>query len=319
MVWIALAVGLTSLYLATELAARWWLRRRQGYYVWLPGVRLHLHADRAALPEFEPVLRIDINADGERGADVPGGDRGLYRVLAAGGSAVEGHSLDQASNWTSVLQRTLGTTDNLRRLGATRVHVGGVGRSAVTARDVDLILQRVLPRYRHLDAVLVMIGAGDVVKWLADGAPTEAPAPPGAVGDLFAAHPEGPFEWHPARTAIAQLGTRWRHRWLRPVEVRHGVGRWIVEARAMRKAATEIRTSVGNPDVMLDDYARHLKAALQRAKARARRVLLRFSDGDTREVDVDEGESVLSAAKRAGHALASQCEVGTCCTCVATA
>jgi len=48
-----------------------------------------------------------------------------------------------------------------------------------------------------------------------------------------------------------------------------------------------------------------------------RRVLLRFSDGETREVDVDAGESVLSAAKRAGHALASQCQVGTCCTCVA--
>ncbi|GAB7007950.1 anthranilate 1,2-dioxygenase electron transfer component AntC [Nocardioides sp. AN3] len=51
-------------------------------------------------------------------------------------------------------------------------------------------------------------------------------------------------------------------------------------------------------------------------RAGATRVVLSFSDGDTREVTVEEGESVLAAAKRSGYALASQCEVGTCCTCV---
>lgn len=49
----------------------------------------------------------------------------------------------------------------------------------------------------------------------------------------------------------------------------------------------------------------------------SRQVVLRFSDGETREVEVDQGETVLAAAQRAGHRLASQCEVGTCCTCVA--
>lgn len=50
--------------------------------------------------------------------------------------------------------------------------------------------------------------------------------------------------------------------------------------------------------------------------AGAKRVVLSFSDGESREITVDEGESVLAAAKRSGYALASQCEVGTCCTCV---
>jgi ferredoxin-NADP reductase/ferredoxin len=48
-----------------------------------------------------------------------------------------------------------------------------------------------------------------------------------------------------------------------------------------------------------------------------RQVELRFTDGESRTIDVDDGETVLAAAKRAGHKLASQCEVGTCCTCVA--
>lgn len=48
-----------------------------------------------------------------------------------------------------------------------------------------------------------------------------------------------------------------------------------------------------------------------------RSVRLCFTDGEAREVAVEEGETVLAAAKRAGHQLASQCEAGTCCTCVA--
>jgi benzoate/toluate 1,2-dioxygenase reductase subunit len=48
-----------------------------------------------------------------------------------------------------------------------------------------------------------------------------------------------------------------------------------------------------------------------------RQVELRFTDSEIRTIEVDDGETVLAAAKRAGHRLASQCEVGTCCTCVA--
>jgi benzoate/toluate 1,2-dioxygenase reductase subunit len=46
-------------------------------------------------------------------------------------------------------------------------------------------------------------------------------------------------------------------------------------------------------------------------------ITLQFSDGETREVRVPEGTSVLAAAKDQGVALASQCTVGTCSTCVA--
>ena len=48
-----------------------------------------------------------------------------------------------------------------------------------------------------------------------------------------------------------------------------------------------------------------------------RHVSLTFSDGATREITVADGQNVLAAAKEQGIALASQCEVGTCCTCAA--
>lgn len=49
-----------------------------------------------------------------------------------------------------------------------------------------------------------------------------------------------------------------------------------------------------------------------------RNVSLTFSDGATREITVADGQNVLAAAKEQGIALASQCEVGTCCTCAAS-
>lgn len=43
---------------------------------------------------------------------------------------------------------------------------------------------------------------------------------------------------------------------------------------------------------------------------------LHFSDHETREIDVNDGETVLEAALRSGHNLVHQCKVGTCATCV---
>src|SRR6266478_4437780 len=89
------AAALIILGLAAEILTRWYLRFRGAYYVWLPGLRLHLHPDRAVFPELERFARIEINAEGERGGRVPRSRNGLYRVVAAGGSPVECGLLDQ--------------------------------------------------------------------------------------------------------------------------------------------------------------------------------------------------------------------------------
>jgi hypothetical protein len=45
--------------------------------------------------------------------------------------------------------------------GARHAHVGNLGRSLTTCRQIDLVLERVLPRYHGLDAVVLMVGASD--------------------------------------------------------------------------------------------------------------------------------------------------------------
>lgn len=270
---VVCAASALALYVLGELAARMWIRVRGRYDVSLPGLRLHFRPDRQALPEYEPLVRIEINADGERGAEVPRTADDLYRVLATGGSPVEGFSTDQPSHWPAVVERILSAPQNLQVLSAARVHVGSVGRSGIASADLDVVLQRVLPRYRHLDAIVIMIGGNDVANWLACGAPAEAPAPPVPVSELFACHPEGRFGWHPARSALVELLTRWRRLWLRPVKLRDGAGRWIVEARAMRARATELRTTVSDPTAMLNNFEECFGRVLRRAQAHATQVL----------------------------------------------
>ena len=265
MLWIALVASALALYAGGELAARHWIRVRNRYHVCLPGLRLELRLDRSVLPDLEPVVRFEINADGERGPDVSSGDDDLYRVLVAGGSAVEGYFLDQASHWPGVLERLL---------GAARAHVGSIGRSGVASRDLDVILERVLPQYRRLDVVLIMVGASDVLSWLACGAPPDAPAPPAPVSGVFASHPEGPFGWRPSRSAAGELLKGWWRLRFRPLRVRGQAGRWLGEARAMRAAATDVRTDIPDPTVMLDTFGTCFRRLLQRAKAAARRVVV---------------------------------------------
>ncbi|HKB49281.1 MAG TPA: hypothetical protein VKC57_16360, partial [Ktedonobacterales bacterium] len=84
--WIpALALGALALAAAVELACRWWIRRRTGYYVWLPGMRLELRQNVDVFTQVEPRVRFEVNADGERGGDVSRVSTGLFRVLVAGG------------------------------------------------------------------------------------------------------------------------------------------------------------------------------------------------------------------------------------------
>jgi lysophospholipase L1-like esterase len=271
---LAVLGALLALVCLSELGSRWWIRKQGRYFVWMPGSRVLFYPDPAVVPEFEQEVLVAINADGERGDEVPRPDADVYRVLTVGGSAVEGLSLDQQSNWPAVLERLLDQPEQLRNLNAARVHVGTVGRSAISAQDLDLMLARILPRYRRLDALLIMIGAGDVVKWLAEGAPADRPAPSAPPSSLFACHPEGPFGWHPARLAAVALLKRGRERWLGRVQVRRNAGRWIGQARAMRAAAKEIRASVPDPAVMLDGFARHLESVLRRSAAHSWRVIL---------------------------------------------
>ncbi len=152
--WIlAVALAAPALLLVAEVSCRWWIRRRSRYHVWPPRARIEIRPDPEAFPTLERRVRFHINADGERGGEVASGEQGLYRVLAVGGSAVECFALDQPRSWPGVLEQLLNAPERLHTLGARRVHVGNIGHSGVGSADLDLILERVLPQYRHLDGI----------------------------------------------------------------------------------------------------------------------------------------------------------------------
>lgn len=270
--WVSALAVVPLAYVATELAARWWIRRRRHYYVLPPGLRLRLHIDRQALPELERETRFDVNSDGERGNDVPRSTEGLYRVLVGGGSQVEGFFLDQDTTWPGALQRLLGGREQCRRLGASKVHVGSVARSGIGTEALDIMFDRVLPRYPRLQLIVVLIGATDVLRWLEDGAPS-SPARARAE-DIFRCHPDGPFGWMPAALATTELLRRARRRWLRPIQVHERAGKWIGQARSMRARAKTVRTTLPDPTPMLEHFEFYFRRVLLKASAHADRVLV---------------------------------------------
>jgi hypothetical protein len=273
LLWFGVPVVLLVLFVASELAARWWIRHRSQYYVLPPGLRLRLRPDPEVFPQLEASVRLDVNSDGERGDEAPRSAEGLCRILVAGGSQPEGYLLDQDSSWPGALQRLLQRPEHLQKLQATGVHVGNIARSGVGSEALDLILQRVLPRYPRLQMIIILVGASDVLRWLEFGAPP-FPPPPVRPSEVFRCHPGLTFGWKPNSVALLELLRRLRQRWLRPVQVNERACRWIGKARSMRARAAETRTVVPDATPMLTHFETHLRKAVSRAKAHADRVIV---------------------------------------------
>jgi len=271
--WLAFAIACPLLAMLTELTVRWWIRHRREYFVLPPGLRLRLEPDRETLPQLERFVRFDVNAEGERGDDLPRSAGHLFRILVAGGSQPEGYLLDQDTAWPGALQRLLERPEHLETLGADRVHVGNIARSGVGARALDQVLERVLPRYPRLQMIIILVGASDVLQWLEHGAPAEDPPPP-KTSEIFRCHPELTFGWRPGGLATVELLRRIRQRWLRPVQAHPNACRWIGKARRMRAEATEMRTDMPDPTPMLAHFDCYFRSAIRRAMAHADRVIV---------------------------------------------
>jgi hypothetical protein len=273
---MAVTLALTAalvLVVGIELTARL-VVRRGNYYVNPPGLRVVMYPDRTVMRELEPAVRFDVNSSGERGSEVPRLAPGetLYRILVAGGSQPEGFLLDQDTQWPGALQIELSRPDRLQRLGASRVHVGNVARSGFGSQAVDLMLERLLPQYPRLQAIIILVGASDVLRWLEDGAP---PVPREArLSDLFKTYPEQRFGWKPRELAVAELARRSRRRLLNHVEIHHDAGKWYRDAAVMRARAKVVYTAAPDPTPMLDAFERHFRSLVARATAHADRVIV---------------------------------------------
>jgi lysophospholipase L1-like esterase len=271
---LVVALAAAVLLCAAEALGRWWIRARSRYYVWPPRARIEIRPDAATFPGLQRRVRFHVNANGERGAEVAGGENGLYRVLAVGGSAVECFALDQPLTWPGVLEQLLNAPENLHAVGAGRVHVGNIGHSGVGSADLDVILERVLPQYRHLDVIIVMVGASDVYHWLEEGAPASTPPSPVPEEMLFSYYPHQRFGWKPGASALAEIVRRLQRAWFHHSEVKERAGGWYAAARRMRAEAKEVRITMPDPTVVLDHFEHHFYRLVSRAKAHADHVLV---------------------------------------------
>jgi len=259
--------------LAIEMGSRWYLKKYGKYYVWPPYHKFLFHLDKEIFPELDEHVRFEINGDGERGNEVPSTNN-FYRILVAGGSPVECASLDQSKSWPIVLEKILNKPEHLRIIGKPRVHVGNIGRSGIASAHLDLIFQKILPQYRHLDAIIIYVGGNDVFQWLQSGAPKRYLSPEGSITDCFNYHPEGPFEWKLKSLAFSTLLKKHWWKWNRPLVEKKGVGKRVKYARLMRANAKEILTSIDDPENMLNNFEWHFRRIVQNAKFHADYVLV---------------------------------------------
>ncbi len=271
---VGLIVVLLLSLLALELGTRWWLRRKDRHYVWLPNLRIEFHPDPEVFPELERKVGFEINSDGERGNEPPRSGAGLYRTLVAGGSPAECALLDQPTSWPGVLEHILNKAENLRILGASKIHVGNIGRSGTASAHLNITFQKVLPQYRHLNLIIIMVGGNDVWDWLQRGAPTVYSPSPVPITDTCFICPGRPFGWKLRESALSQLLREIRMRSLHPINIRHNTARWVGKARAMRARAKEIRNSVPDPKDMLANFERNFRELLNTAKVHSDRVLV---------------------------------------------
>lgn len=264
------AAGLAVSVVAAELIARAWIKGRDRWCIHQPFARRHFTIATDVLPQLPAEARFEANADGERGGPVPSNPATAYRVLVAGGSAAECFLLDQDDTWSAVLEREL---QDLQGPG-TPVHVGNVARSLITCRKIDAILAKVLPKLQSLDAVVLMVGASDLVDWFEAKTPPTIDEGDFEIGPYCAVNPLGPFLWKPKKTALYQIARDLNMRLRRRIEVKKNAGASIAKHRAARASAETMIRQTPSAEPMLKSFEKHLGALIDTCLSHAKTVVV---------------------------------------------
>ncbi len=223
---------------------------------------------------IDHAVSFEVNGEGERGDPLPDDLAGLYRVLVAGGSAVECGLLDQSAAWPAVMQGVLNRSDALNALNARRVHVGNVGRSLTPVSVVHQILKRTLPRYEKLDLVILMVGGSDAIEWMELKTPSRLRETPIDNGRGFRENPLERFGLSLKRLAMRRaVGEYWR-RYRRPVCVLADFSGKLRELRQARQQASQVIGAFPDASHMLDHLEYNLRRTVAVARAKGARVVI---------------------------------------------
>jgi hypothetical protein len=256
-----------------EISARMWIRRQRPY-VYRRWYRAAMAINEEALPAMERRVRLEVNSEGERGDPLPRDREGMYRIVAAGGSAVECGVLDQSSTWPAVLQHLLNRPPCLRSLGARIVHVGNIGRSLVPTEVIHEIVERTIQPGSKVDLLVLMLGASDVVRWLEKGTPADLEQERDVQEFTFGEDPNEEFMLLKGALALRRVVAMLVRRYGRVEHVRRDFGSRLVALRQRRQHAKEWLTTVPDPAVMLNKLEVHLRRLLTLSRGRFSRVIV---------------------------------------------
>ena len=125
------------------------------YYVWTPNLKMTFRLLPRIMPGISGESRFYLNSFGIRGDDFSDGQQ--YRILAIGGSTTECLFLDESEAWPYLLQEMMNA-----KLGKPKIWVGNVGKSGLNTRHHILQVQKLLPQYPEIDAIILLIGINDL-------------------------------------------------------------------------------------------------------------------------------------------------------------
>lgn len=256
----------------SELGARFWVKNFSHPYVWKPRLDLVMHPRQDVLPQLSPTTELKANSLGIRGEELKPADT-TYRIVAAGGSAVECFALDQGEAWPEQVATLLKSSGIPASLGRAEVQSLNIGKSGFTNETLCYLLPRLMPRIGKVDVMLIMTGMGAVNSWLRQGTPSVLPTDEEPWEDLHW-HSEMKYGWLPQQTALADLAHRSWYAWRSRKVVMTATGGSLKAGREARARAQTLREETGDPTQWVTNFEVSLEAIVATARPWARHVVL---------------------------------------------
>jgi len=267
-VFASLTVGV----LLSEFGARFWVKNFSQPYVWKPRLDLVMHPRRDVLPQLSPTTTLKANSLGIRGDELKPAET-TYRIVAAGGSAVECFALDQGESWPEQVATLLKSSSVPASLERSAVQSLNIGKSGFTNETLCYLLPRLLPRIGKVDVVLIMTGMGAVNSWMRQGTPSVLPTDEEPWDDLHW-HSEMKYGWLPQQTALVDLAHRSWYAWRSRRVVLDATGGSLKEGREARARVRDMRETTGDPAQWVTNFEVSLEAIVATARPWARHVIL---------------------------------------------
>ena len=258
--------------LCAELIGRLWLKKNGGWFLWLPYRRLDLHLKKGVFPNFPPLTRVRINRFGARGEKPPRLDDETLRVVVSGGSAAECFFLDQPLTWPEQMAYFLRKAPPPARGGGSMVHVDNFGRSGYLCKDIERLLAHTAPGIGRIDVIVLLVGAGDMIRWMEQGGPKNGPEP-GTGREIFALTPRPRSRWY-RLGALKLLFTRARQWLTKSTSTRFEAGTRIENARTARQLQKHHLLALPDAQGMLSEFENTLRDLIGTCQQLAPRVVL---------------------------------------------